>query len=61
MVGDQVHDLAFPPNPPLYGDHGGTEDNASLAFVERRPDHQVATPLSSSMVMNITPLAAPGF
>jgi bifunctional non-homologous end joining protein LigD len=44
MVGNEMDDLAYPLHPLLHGDHGGAEDDATLAFVERLPDHQVGDP-----------------
>jgi hypothetical protein len=38
---DEMDDLPFPLNPALHRKHAGREDDAALAFVERRPDHKV--------------------
>ena len=41
MVGDEMDDVALALDATLYRDHASREDDAALAFVQRRPDHQV--------------------
>jgi hypothetical protein len=55
-----MDDIALALDAALDGDHARAENDAALAFVERRPDDRFAMPVSSSMVMNMTPLADPG-
>jgi hypothetical protein len=61
LLRDEMDDVPFPLDAALRGEHARREDNAALALIERRQITKLATPVSSSMVMNMTPFADPGF
>ena len=60
LVGDQVDRQTFTLN--LAGDayEPGCQDSTVVALKHFRPDNYVPTPVSASMVANITPEAVPG-
>ena len=41
MIGHEMDDVALALDAALHGDHAGRENDATLAFIKRRPDHQV--------------------
>ncbi|MBB4525485.1 hypothetical protein HA459_28295 (plasmid) [Rhizobium leguminosarum bv. trifolii] len=56
LLGNKMDDLPFPLDPAIDRHHRRFENDPPAFFEECRP-----APVSSSMVMNMTPLADPGF
>jgi len=56
-----MSDFALALDAALYGDHAHRQNDAALAFVTRRPDHQVRDAGLVRDRNNLTPLADPGF
>jgi hypothetical protein len=41
MLGDEMHDLPFPLDAPIDGQHAGGKDDAALLFEELWPDNEI--------------------
>src|SRR5665213_607802 len=52
LVGDQVDDLALSLDAALHRDHSSRENDPTLSFIERWPDHQVG---DAGLVLNGEP------
>lgn len=62
LLRHEMHDLPFPLNTAVDRHHRGAQHHPSALLKQGRPyDDVVAGPVSSSMVINMTPLADPGF
>lgn len=60
-VADDVNHLAFLLHAPFQTDHGCRHYGAALRLEAVGPKYVLAMPVSSSIVMNSTPFAEPGF
>ena len=61
VMGDKVDDFALTLNATTDCDHAGGEDDAAIFFERLGPHDEIDDAVSSSKVMNMTPLAVPGF
>ena len=61
LLGDEMDDLALALDAPAHRHHAGGQDDAAVAARRRfGQTTRLAMPVSSSRVMNMTPLAEPG-
>lgn len=59
-MSDDLDHLAFALNPSIDADHASAEHDPAIFFEILTPHDQIGDAGSSSIVMNITPLAEPG-
>jgi hypothetical protein len=60
VLGNDVNDLTLPLYPAATPKHAGRENEPALPLEQGRPNNEVCDSVSSSGVMNRTPLADPG-
>ena len=61
VMADKVDDFALTLNATTDCDHAGEEDDAAIFFERLGPHDEIDDAVSSSKVMNMIPLAVPGF